>query len=181
MKNSRRPNPEHSTVPPVLPVARMVVQADGSMQVTIDGAPYLPPEYAPTWRRESFPRIIEAITQQRSTGVRVEVTEADGRTFTDLIAPTRRPTQPTPHSQPQPQLVPREAHAQHQPQVVQLAGSGFIPGEGVAVAIIVAYADTAPDGICRVTFDPRQFAGTPANEAILLGRISGTIALGTPA
>ena len=149
------------------------------MQVSIDGVPYLPPEYSPGWRRESFPRIIEAVTQQRSSGVRVEVTEADGRTYTDLIAPTRRTTQPPPESQPQ--SAPMEVPAQHRPQLVQLAGSGFIPGEGVAVAIIVAYADTAPDGICRATFDPRQFAGTPTNEAILLGSISGTITLGTPA
>lgn len=181
MKNSRRPVPEPLTVPPVLPVIRMIVQADGSLQVSIDGVPYLPPEYAPAWRRESFPRIIEAITQQRTTGIRVEVTETDGRTYTDLIAPTRSVTQPQPEAQPQPHQVPREVHAQQRPQVVQLAGSGFTPGEGVAVAIIVAYTDTAPDGICRAIFDPRQFAGTPANEAILLGSISGTIVVGTPA
>jgi len=79
MKKSRRSVPEIPDVPPVLPVMRMVVYEDGSMQVSIDGVPYLPPEYSPGWRRESFPRIIEAVTQQRSSGVRVEVTEAGGK------------------------------------------------------------------------------------------------------
>lgn len=181
MKRSRTTGTENVPVPPVLPVVRMTVQPDDTMQVTLDGAPYPPPDYAPAWRRDAFAWIIDAITKQLGVGIRVEVIEADGRTFTDIITPSRQATQPPQQTSGQPETELSEGQsAAVQPQYVQLTGSGFIAGEAVAVAIIVAYADATPDGICRATFDTRQFAGTPTNEAVLIGSISGTFAVGRP-
>lgn len=174
MKSSRRIRPDSSGVPPVLPLVRMVVQEDGTMHVTVDGAPFPPPAYAPAWRRESFPTIIDHLTKQCTIGIRIEVVEVTGQVYTEYITPTRK--NPHPELEPVPQQEPVAAA----PVPVQLAGSGFVPGEGIAVAIIVGYTSAGPDGIGRALFDPRQFTGTPTNEAILMGSISGTLTLGTP-
>lgn len=177
MKSSRRTSSDPAAVPPVLPVVRMVVQDDGTMLVTIDGQAYPPPEFAPAWRRESFPAIIDHLTKQRTVGARIEIVEVNGHVFTDYITPTRKAS-PEPQPEAQPEV---RQEAVRPPAPVQFAGSGFVPGEGVAVAIVVAYTSAGHDGIARALFDPRQFAGTPTGEAVLLGSISGTLTFGKPA
>jgi hypothetical protein len=66
------------------------------------------------------------------------------------------------------------------PRFAQLAGSGFVPGEDVAVAVIISHTETAPNGIARALIDSRYLAACPTGEAILVGRISGTLVLGRP-
>ncbi len=51
------PKRDHSRrTDPTAVMVRIVVAGDGTLTVTVDGAPYLPPEYSPPWRRASFPR-----------------------------------------------------------------------------------------------------------------------------
>lgn len=180
MKNHpNRAVPDRSPVPPVLPFIRMTVREDGTMQVTVDGKPYLPPEFAPDWRRESFAQIVDHLTQHRTLEARIEVTEFDGKVYTEYLTPRTKATPPQPqttHSVQASQAV----QSAEGPRPVQFAGSGFIAGEDVAVAIIVAFTNASHDGISRAVFDPRQFTGTPSNEAILFGSISGTITVGKP-
>ena len=56
-----------------------------------------------------------------------------------------------------------------------VSGEGFVPGEVVAVAVIVAHTEAASDGTARslVTADMR--ASSPTHEVILLDRVSGTL------
>ncbi|WP_448061394.1 hypothetical protein [Cellulomonas hominis] len=153
-------------VPVVLPHAVFTVREDGDMTVTVDGTPHEPEAFAPPWRRESFPAIIDALTGRRRTPVRVEVREADGAVFTDIITPgqPRRPA-----AEPEP-----EADPSLVPGLVVLHGEGFVPGEDVAVAVIVAHSDAAPDGTARGVLARELLAASPTREVILLGRVSGT-------
>lgn len=178
----RTPNPgaadrpeggdEAVEVPVVLPHAVFTVHEDGTMSVTVDGAPHEPAAFAPPWRRESFPVIIDALTDRRRTPIRVEVHEADGAVFTDIITPGRR-RRPT--AEPD-----TEADPAPVPALVALHGEGFVSGEDVAVAVIVGHSDAAPDGTARGLLARDLLAASPTREVILLGRISGTLIVGHP-
>lgn len=158
-------------VPVVLPHVVMEVTEDGAMAVTVDGAPHEPEPFAPPWRREDFAAILDQLTGQRRSPVRVEVREADGTVFTDIITPGKRR-----RPDPEPELPERRAV----PELVTLRGEGFVPGEDVAVAVVIAHGDAAPDGTMRGLIEAAQLAASPTHEVILLGRVSGTVAIGYP-
>lgn len=157
-------------VPVVLPHAVFTVHDDGTMTVTVDGAPHEPEPSVPPWRRESFPAIVDALTDQRRIPIRVEIHETDGAAFTDIITPARRP-----HAAPQSEPPRRAALA-----LVTVRGGGFVPGEDVAVAVVVAHSDAAPDGTARGLLTPDLLAASPTGEVILLGRVSGALTVGHP-
>ena len=168
---------------PTVVMVRITVQDDGTLAVTVDGAPYLPPEFSPPWHRGSFPTIVDAISQQTGRTLRVDVVETDGRVMTDFYTP--RPPRRTPPAEGavQPAVsTPTVATAPvaPPPRLVQFAGSGMVPGEDVAVAIIIAHTETGPDGVARALIDSRYLDHAPTGEAILLGRISATVCIGKP-
>ncbi|KKI20800.1 MULTISPECIES: hypothetical protein [unclassified Leucobacter] len=168
----------------VMVMVRMVVQDDGTLHVTVDGAPYLPVEFAPPWRRASYPHIVDAISDGRpGQTLRVDVIETDGRVVTDFRVPRRTAPAPAPAPVLAQQHVSRTVEAQTvpapaRPRLAEFAGSGFVPGEDVAVAIVIAHTETSPDGISRTLIDARYLDHAPTREVILLGRISGTICIG---
>ncbi|QZE27171.1 hypothetical protein K4X33_02570 [Brevibacterium casei] len=147
----------------------MQVAGDGTMTVTVDGAPHLPEPFAPPWRRDSFAAVLDRLTDQRRSPVRVEVREADGTVFTDIITPSRRRAVPEPPGRP----------AAPAPLPV-LYGDGFVPGEDVAIAVVIAHGDAAPDGTMRGLIEAAQLAASPTREVILLGRVSGAVTIGHP-
>ena len=160
---------EEPEVPIVLPHVVMQVAGDGTMTVTVDGAPHLPEPFAPPWRRDSFAAVLDRLTDQRRSPVRVEVREADGTVFTDIITPSRRravPERPGRPAAPAPLPV--------------LYGDGFVPGEDVAIAVVIAHGDAAPDGTMRGLIEAAQLAASPTREVILLGRVSGAVTIGHP-
>jgi len=180
----RRTNPDAqpptTPVPPsvgpvVVPVVEFTISADGAMSVTVDGAPYLPEPFAPGWRRESFPAILDALAARNRTPLRVQVREADGSTFTDIITPPRERPTARPWEAPLPPEATTPPVAAVQPVLHQVAGAGFVPGEDVAVAIIHAHSDASPDGTARALLTAEQAATAVTGEVILLGRISGTL------
>lgn len=168
----------------VVPVVEFTVAGDGTMTVTIDGTPHTPEPFAPPWRRESFPAILDALTTWLQTPLRVHVREADGSAFTDIITPPRiRNTEHLAASFTSPIAAPpagTSPTAAIMPVVHQVAGEGFVPGEDVAVAIIHTHSDAGSDGTARALFTPEQLATSPTGEIILLGRISGTLVIGRP-
>ena len=156
--------------PVSIPTVALTVHEDGILTATIDGAPLTPPEWAPPWRRESFPQIIDQASNDRTRPIRVEVREADGSVFTDLI--TARPRRALPEPAPAAETTPTPGL----PVFHQIEGDGFVPGEDVAVAIITGHTDAAHTGTARALIDPAnpipdQTAGRV--EVLLLGRISG--------
>lgn len=179
----RRTNPE--TQPPtapapkgggpvVVPVVEFTISADGVMSVTVDGASYLPEPFAPGWRRESFPAILDTLAARHRTPLRVQVREADGSTFTDIITPPRERPTARPWERPAPEATTPPVAAVP-PVLHQVAGSGFVAGEDVAVAIIHAHSDASPDGTARTLLTAEQAATAVTGEVILLGRVSGTL------
>ncbi len=166
---------ESQAVPIVLPQVVITITDDGRMTVTVDGVPFEPEPFAPPWQREDFARVLDQLTEQRRSPVRVEVREADGSTFTDIITPTRRHrTEPKPAPAPEPPV------ASAPPELVALHGEGFVPGEDVAIAVVIAHSDAAPDGTMRGLLTADQLAVSPTREVILLGRVSGTLTIGHP-
>ena len=100
--------------------------------------------------------------------------------MTDFYTPRPRRT-PQPEAQPVQQVPPVAAvPVPVVPRLVQFAGSGMVPGEDVAVAIVIAHTETGPDGIARALIDSRYLDHAPTNEVILLGRISATVCIGAP-
>ena len=169
------------TDPTAVVMVRIVVAEDGTLSVTVDGAPYLPPEFSPPWRRSAYPHIVDAISQHTGQTLRVDVIEIDGRVITDYRTPPKpRPVSPEPAALPVAAAPQPAAPVEAVPRFAQLTGSGFVPGEDVAVAVIISHTETAHDGIARALIDSRYLAACPTGEAILVGRISGTFVLGRP-
>jgi len=179
----QQPAHREPEVPVVLPHVIMTISGDGAMTVSVDGQAYEPEPYAPSWRRESFARLIDQLTDLRQCPIRVEVREADGSVFTDIITPgRRRQPVPEPPAQPAPPTLVRTQAPVVPPVLVGLQSEGFVPGEDVAVAVIVAHTDAAaPTGAVRAMLTAEQIAQAPTGEVVLLGRVSGTVAVGRPA
>lgn len=174
-KRAAASEPAHreESVPVMLPLVVITITDDGRMTVTVDGTPYEPEPFAPPWRREDFARVLDQLTDLRRSPVRVEVREADGSVFTDIITPSRR-------RRTEPEPVPEVPACQPVAELVSLHGEGFVQGEDVAIAVVIAHGDAAPDGTMRALVTVDQLAASPAREVILLGRVSGTLTIGHP-
>lgn len=146
-----------------MPVIRFTVHDDGTMSATVDGEPLAPPVAEGTWRRGSFARIVDQVTAERMIPVRVEVIEADGSVFTDIITAVARKT--TPATPPKPAAAAR---------LLEVTGEGFVPGEDIAVCRIIRHTDAKPTGTARALLDLTHDHLDPADEVVLVGRISGT-------
>ncbi|MCO5294465.1 MAG: hypothetical protein M9882_06115 [Homoserinimonas sp.] len=159
-------------------MVEFTITADGAMTVTVDGVAHMPAPFAPGWRREAFPTILDALTARYRSPLRVQVHEADGSTFTDIITPPRERPTPKPWETQPPVAVVSPPVPAAQPVLHQVAGAGFVPGEDVAVAIIHAHTDASSDGTARTLLTAEQTALAVTSEVILLGRISGTLSIG---
>ncbi|WP_295034635.1 hypothetical protein [uncultured Microbacterium sp.] len=177
---------ESANVPPVLPVVTMTVQANATLRVVVDGKPFGPPTFAPPWQRHSFAQIISEVIEQRRSPVRVVMHELDGTVYTDIVtAPLhpasldQSPAELPPASVEHDDLAPDDAAPLH-PLALQNA-EGFVPGEEVAVAVIVRHTGAGREGAARALIEPGLLDLSPTHEVILLGRVSGTCIVGHPA
>ncbi|HOQ53958.1 hypothetical protein AB0K08_15045 [Citricoccus sp. NPDC055426] len=175
-------NPLHHTssqqpdeTPVVLPHVVIIVTENSTLDVTVDGTPFPPPAAGSEWTRGTFGLLLDAVTKDRTIAVRIEVREVDGTVFTDLIHTRRRPASEA-DSTAAPTRRGRRARQQQPPVLVEVTGDGFVPGEDIAVAVIVAHTDATGTGAARALLDQRQLdalAESP-HEVVLYGRISGT-------
>ena len=175
--------PHHSgdqepEVPVDLPNVVVTVAADGTLTAAVDGIAHPQPS-AGAWTRATFGPLMDEITKDRTVSVRVEVRECDGGVFTDIIH-ARRPTPPVRVVAQAP--VPgtrrgRRAAAPRAPRLMEVEGEGFVPGEDVAVAVIVSHTDAAGAGTARALVDLDDLPPDATGEVILFGRISGTTAI----
>ncbi|AZS40084.1 hypothetical protein CVS54_01407 [Microbacterium oxydans] len=168
----RKPEPQPEPVPVSIPLVVLDVHEDGTVTVTVDGKRLDPDPFAPPWRRSSFGQVIDRATNDRTTPARVEVREADGTTFTDIIAARRRRSRPEPEPEPEP-----EPKTSNGPVFHTVEGEGFVPGEDVAVAVVIGHTDAAHTGTARALIDPAGIGVDRSSgviEVILFGRVSGT-------
>ncbi|WP_454158830.1 hypothetical protein [Microbacterium lacticum] len=153
------------------------VHEDGTLSATLNHHPVAAPEDVGAWRRAMFAQIIDHVTGERAIPVRVTVHEVDGTTFTDILPAAKRPA-PKPDTSPEPESVKRPSRRRRGADPIEVdGGDGFISGEDIAVALIVAHTDANPDGQARTLLDPQVVAAAKAVEVVLVGRISGTIAV----
>lgn len=148
-----------------MPVIRLAVHDDGTMSATIDGEPLAPPVTEGVWRRGSFARIVDQVTAERMIPARVEVTEADGSVFTDIITATARKNTPAPD-------LPEPAGAA---RLLEVTGDGFVPGEDIAVCRVIRHTDAAATGTARALIDLDHDHLNPGDDVVLVGRVSGTL------
>lgn len=157
------------------------VHPDGSMHVTIDGTE-LPPENEWPWSRAAFPQIIDQASEDRTRPVRVQVHEADGTSFTDLLP--ARPPRRTPPAEPAPASGPAAKSRKHRAgaRLIEVTAEGFVPGEDVACCLIASHTEAAPGGAARVLVDLKQATKalqSGAGEVVLIGRVSGHVVIRT--
>lgn len=173
-KHTSEPVPAPVTIPTVL----LQVRADGTVDATIDGHPLLPPDGIGRWRRSSLPQIIDHASTDRTIPVRIEVHEVDQTVFTDISA--RPPRQPSRTVETDPEPGPRRgrrALPPRTPRLIEVSGDGFVPGEDIALAVVVGHTDATGTGDVRALIDLDTLPDGATHEAILLGRISGTLAV----
>src|SRR5699024_3295323 len=180
--NRRHREDEETVVPPVLPHVVITVTDNGSLQVTVNDEPLSPPESV-TWTRSDFGRVLGAVPDERKAPVRIEVRESDGAVFTDLLHPRRR--RPAPAAQDRTAArsdrgaAPRRRRRRSRGvELAEITGQGFVPGEAVAVAVIIAHTDATTAGEARALLDRdtiRPMVSGNVGEVVLIGRVSGTL------
>ena len=180
---SKKPRPssgrERSEIPVVLPHGVITAAETGSLDVTVDGTAFPPPAEGPDWTRSTFGPLLDAITEDRTIAVRIEVRETDGSVFTDLIR-ARKPTPLRPaETEPEtPSGRQATGRRKKRPELVEVTAEGYVPGEDVAVAGIVSPTDAPGSGYARALLDTAQLSDLSRDgtgEVVLLGRISGTV------
>lgn len=157
--------------PSALPLAVITVNERGIMTVSYDGRDFPPPTTDASWSRARFGDLLDAISDHRTHTVRVEVHEFDGSVFTDIVHAVRR-EQAIADVQ-SPSTIRR---ARHRPthHLIEVTGSGFVPGEDVTVALSVSNAEGSADGSARAVIDLSRLMDH-RSEILLIGRVSGVI------
>lgn len=167
-------------VPPVLPIITITVLPDSTLGVAVDGQPLDSPAFAPRWQRNSFAQIISQVIEQRHSPARVVINEQDGSVYTDVVTQPIRGTLATePGEAPAPMTAEQSAGASVHLLAVH-GDEGFVPGEQVAVAVIIRHTDAQSEGSARSLIEPGLLDLSPTREVILLGRVSGTCIVGQP-
>ncbi|GAB3535958.1 hypothetical protein GCM10027403_15020 [Arthrobacter tecti] len=178
-KPPHRTTPHRSEeTPVVLPHVVITVTETGALDVTVDDTDFPPPSESVTWTRSTFGTLLDAITADRTITVRIEVRETDGTVFTDIIRARRTP--PPADAEPSEPASGRGKHTTKPrgPALAEVTADGFVPGEDVAVAVIVSHTDATGTGDARTLLDLdrlRPVLRDGTGEVVLLGRVSGTL------
>jgi hypothetical protein len=191
----RRENRHAVRVPIVLPSIEVTVDHAGDLTITLDRQPYSAPG---DLQRGDLELVLNEIAADLGTPVRVQVHEADGSVFTDILTPPRatpdvddvatRTPDPTAAVPKTPVLVAPvpagdvsgvgasnvELRALHI-SAFGVSGEGFAAGEQVEVCVVVARHVTDDDGAARLRLPPALLADLQG--LMLVGRTSGTVAL----
>jgi len=162
---------QRTAVPVVLPVVDVTFDAHGHLTVTVDNTPYDVAANVTLTGRAALGQVLTEVTMELNCPVRVQVHEADGTTYTDILTPAdRRPV---------------SAAHKHQASGLHSVGTsfgpgltmhGFDPGEQVVVSVIVTEGAADANGIARLRLPAALLAKHPGT-VVLLGRTSGMVAL----
>ncbi len=162
-----RPGAAPATVPVVLPLLTARVDSADQITVRLDGEAVTD---VPIGRGE-LGELIDRVLREQQVPVRVSIVEEDGTTYTDVLTPPP----PAPDSEPDPPEAAAATDALHRagvPVLFEVTGDGFIPGEDVALAMIIRHSSTDGDGNVRHLIEDRELAAG-SGEVLLFGRISG--------
>jgi hypothetical protein len=138
-------------IPIVLSAVHVDISANGNVAVAVDGEPYAVDRHL---GRAELRSVLDEITTDLGTAVRVEVRESDGTTYSDIATPPDFPAPASEEPQP-PTMTPA------------LAGAGFHPGEEVALAYIVGRQLADSDGNASINLPPALLAATHGGLLLL--------------
>lgn len=158
----RRDDRASLRAPVVMPLVEATITEDGQLEVLLDREPY---SADGVLQRGDLSRVLAEITKDLGTPVRVEIHEPDGSSFTDIVTPSRE--------EPEPLAKPRNSAAHF--SAFGIAGEGFVPGEEVTVAVVVAHQRANEEGTTQLRLPPALLADRPG--VVLFARNSGTIAV----
>jgi len=150
-------------IPVVLSAVLVHIDADGVLSVALDGEPYAADRHL---GRTDLGALLDEITTDLDTAVRVEIHEADGTTYADLATPPVRQAPGDPSLVKEPSPIPR---------LHTLAGAGFDPGEEVALAYVVTRQPADSDGHAAINLPPALLAATRGG-LVMLGLTSQKVA-----
>ena len=146
-------------IPIVLNTVHADLSADGRLLLTLDGEPYAIDRHL---GRTELRSILDRITTDLGTAVRVEVRESDGTTYSDIATPPGSPARES--EEPQPKTT-----------TPALASAGFRPGEEVALAYVVFRQSADSEGNASINLPPALLAAKRGG-LVLLGLSSHTVA-----
>jgi hypothetical protein len=158
---------EASLVPAVLPLVVLEAHDGDQLVLTVNGDK----STAETIERGRVGARLTELIGVFDVPTRVEVHEQDGTMHADILQPPPKPDPPAEPDQEEPE------QRRRQPELVELEATGFVPGEEVAVAVILRYGSAGPEGRARALIDRAEVADPDTDEVVLLGRISGTAAV----
>jgi hypothetical protein len=147
-------------IPVVLSTVHVEIGSDGDLSVDISGEPYAVDRHL---GRAELASVLDEITTDLGTAVRVEIHESDGTTYADIATP---PEEPRDGNDPEPA---------EPVQVSGLSGQGFQPGEEVAIAYVVA-RQTADGRGRTAVYLPPALASARRHGFVLLGMTSQVVA-----
>jgi hypothetical protein len=146
-------------VPVVLTTVRFDIDTEGRLEVSVDGQPHAEDRRL---SRDDLRSVLDEITANLGTAVRVEVHEADGTTYSDIETPRENGAPDA--KEPAPETA-----------TPTLAGAGFRPGEQVALAYVVAHQEADANGNATINLPPALLTAT-RHGLVLLGLTSLTVA-----
>lgn len=153
-------------MPPVLPVIVAKAHED-DLVITIGGNK----DTAETVPRAELGATLARLVADLGVPTRVEVHEADDRVLVDILQPPPEPEADTGEND-------HPDEDEHEGAgLVEVRGGEFMPGEAVAVAVVMRHTSADGDGQARTLVDPALVPGSGGAEVVLFGRISGTVAV----
>lgn len=124
--------------------------------------------------RADLGALLDAVTEDRARTVRVEISETDGTTFTDIIRAAPRRKQSSTSEQADHAKSPGGKHkSAKKPRTIR--ADGFAPGETIALAVVASEAFADEDGTVEVTVPKGRIKA--AEIVLLYGRSSGRVQL----
>lgn len=147
-------------IPVVLPNVHVDVDHEGSLAVAVDGAPY---EHRTGLRREDLQPLLRELADKLAAPMRVEVIEADGSTYCDIVTPPEAV-----HADP---IKEPPAGTSRLPNVRAL---GFRPGEPIALAYIVLTEEADAHGDAVMHLPPAVLAAQ--HKALVLVGLDSQVA-----
>ncbi|TXN29812.1 hypothetical protein [Lacisediminihabitans profunda] len=155
--------------PDQLPQVIISIGDDNTITATMDGEMFL----SGPIDRDLIGHVIGSIAEQHGGPIHVDIREVDGTSHTDIVSPPR-PASPARPQPGRPLSLPDVAPA---PELLEVVGEGFIPGEDVGVAVILRQNSARVDGRARGVVDRTEAPGG-ITDMILFGMISGTVVRG---
>jgi hypothetical protein len=170
----RTPEPPRSRfAPPEDPEVLVAIAADGLALIDLDGHRIAGPV-----DRAELGQALTLVAEQHPGPHRLRIREADGSVYVGSLPAAPSPTVSSPLVIPPPPSLPGGAVSDAS-QLFAVGGDGFVPGEDVALAVILRLSSAGPSGSARALVTGEEAPGGPG-DVLLFGLTSGTVHRGTP-